>query len=33
MGRLARLFTLLGAVLWFRPELVAWQKRTAAVFE
>lgn len=27
------LFTLWGAVLWFRPELVAWRKRTAAVFE
>lgn len=27
------LFTLLGAVLWFRPELVAWRRRTAAVFE
>lgn len=27
------LFTLLGVVLWFRPELVAWRRRTAAVFE
>jgi len=27
------LFTLWGAVLWFRPELAAWRRRTAAVFE
>jgi hypothetical protein len=27
------LFTLLGVVLWFRPELIAWRRRTAAVFE
>ena len=27
------LFTLMGVVLWFRPELVAWRRRTAAVFE
>jgi hypothetical protein len=27
------LFTLMGAVLWFRPELIAWRRRTAAVFE
>ena len=27
------LFTLMGAVLWFRPELIAWRRRTVAVFE
>ena len=27
------LFTLWGVVLWFRPELAAWRRRTAAVFE